>query len=115
MVASCRSPEYFSIIEILEKYKKYFIAFGGHKQAAGFSISHEQYPKFKTAVLKELNKLSFKEHQKQIDIAKVVNINDLGFGFLREINKYKPFGIGNAKPQFMIEDLDYDELKFLGQ
>jgi len=114
MVASCRSPEYFSMIDILEKYKDYFIAFGWHKQAAWFSISHEQYPKFKTAVLKELNQLSFKEHQKKIDIAKVVNINDLWFSFLKEVNKYKPFGIGNYKPQFMIENLDYDEIKFLG-
>ncbi|MDP5038990.1 MAG: single-stranded-DNA-specific exonuclease RecJ, partial [Candidatus Gracilibacteria bacterium] len=31
LVASCRSPEYFSIINILEKYKKYFLHFGGHK------------------------------------------------------------------------------------
>jgi len=33
-VASCRSPDYFSLIGILEKYKAYFIAYGGHKNAA---------------------------------------------------------------------------------
>lgn len=115
LVASCRSPEYFSIIEILEKYKQHFIAFGWHKQAAGFSISHEQYPKFKTAVLAELNKIDFHEHQKQINITKIVNINELWFSFLKEINTYKPFGIGNEKPRFMIQDLDFEELKFLGQ
>jgi hypothetical protein len=28
MVASCRSPDFFSIVEILEKYKDYFVTFG---------------------------------------------------------------------------------------
>jgi len=34
LVASCRSPEYFNISEILEENKHFFEAFGGHKQAA---------------------------------------------------------------------------------
>lgn len=113
LVASCRSPEYFSIIDILEKYRDYFIGFGGHKQAAGFSISHEQFPKFKTAVLKELNKLDFREHQKVLQIAQVVRINDLWFSFVTHVNKYKPFWIGNQKPLFMIENLDYEAIAFL--
>ena len=113
LVASCRSPEYFSIIDILEKYRDYFIAFGWHKQAAGFSISHEQFPKFKTAVLAELNKLDFREHQKVLQIAQVVRINDLWFSFVAHVNKYKPFWIGNQKPLFMIENLDYEAIAFL--
>jgi single-stranded DNA-specific DHH superfamily exonuclease len=27
-VASCRSPEFFSIVSILEKYESYFLKFG---------------------------------------------------------------------------------------
>lgn len=34
LVASCRAPEYFSIIEVLDRFQEYFIAYGGHKQAA---------------------------------------------------------------------------------
>jgi len=34
LVASCRAPEYFSMVEILEQFKDSFITFGGHKQAA---------------------------------------------------------------------------------
>ena len=34
LVASCRAPEYCSIVDVLELHKQYLIAFGGHKQAA---------------------------------------------------------------------------------
>jgi single-stranded DNA-specific DHH superfamily exonuclease len=34
LVASCRSPDYFNISEILEENKHFFEAFGGHKNAA---------------------------------------------------------------------------------
>lgn len=59
LVASCRSPDYFSIVDILEKYKQYFIAFGGHRQAAGFSILKEKYSEFRENITAELNAQDF--------------------------------------------------------
>ena len=113
LVASCRAPEYFSIIDILEKYKDYFIAFGGHKQAAGFSIKREKFGEFKTKVLAELNAIDFRRHKKELHVDKVVNLNELGFGFLYKMNKFKPYGIGNKKPLLMVEDLDFESVSIL--
>ena len=113
LVASCRAPEYFSIIDILEKYKDYFIAFGGHKQAAGFSIAREKFGEFKTKVLAELNAIDFRQHKKELQVDKVVNLNELGFGFLYKMNKFKPYGIGNKKPLLMVEDLDFESVSIL--
>jgi single-stranded-DNA-specific exonuclease len=115
LVASCRSPEYFSIIEVLEKYKEYFLAFGGHKQAAGFSIAREKFGEFKTKVLQELNAIDFSKNRKEIVVDKVVNLNELGFGFLYKMNKFKPYGIGNKKPLLMVENLDFESVSILGK
>lgn len=115
LVASCRAPEYFSIIDVLEKYKDYFLAFGWHKQAAWFSISRDKFGEFKTKVLAELNAINFREHRKELVVDKVVNLNELGFGFLYKMNKFKPYGIGNTKPLLMIEDLDYESVWILGK
>ncbi len=115
LVASCRSPEYYSIIETLEKYKDYFIAFWGHKQAAWFSISKEKFSEFKTKIINELNKLDFSKHKKELQVDKVVKLEELWFNFLSHVNKYKPFWIGNPKPLFMVENLEYDKLEFLWQ
>ncbi|MBB1564804.1 single-stranded-DNA-specific exonuclease RecJ [Candidatus Gracilibacteria bacterium] len=114
LVASCRSPDYFSIVDILTKYKDYFIAFGGHKQAAGFTITKEKFAEFKTNILKEVNSLDFLNYKKEIIVDKVVSLDDLGFSLLNKMNKYKPFGLGNEKPVFMIKNLDYEKLEFLG-
>ncbi len=113
LVASCRSPEYFSIIEVLEKYKEYFIAFGWHKQAAGFSISRDKFPEFKTKILWEVNKIDFSKHKKKLDIDKLVSLNEIWFNFLSKVNKYKPYGMWNPKPLFMVEDLDYTRVSFM--
>lgn len=115
LVASCRSPEYFSIIEILEKYKDYFIAFGWHKQAAWFSISRDKFAEFKTKILWEVNAIDFSENKKELLIDKVTHLNELGFNFLSKVNKYKPYWLGNPKPIFMIEDLEYTKISFLWQ
>ena len=113
LVASCRSPDYFSIVDILTKYKDYFVAFWWHKQAAGFTITKEKFAEFKTNILKEVNSLDFLNYKKEIIVDKVVSLDDLGFSLLNKMNKYKPFWLWNEKPVFMIKNLDYEKLEFL--
>ncbi|NDK07759.1 single-stranded-DNA-specific exonuclease RecJ [Candidatus Gracilibacteria bacterium] len=114
-IASCRSPDYFSIVDILEKYQDYFLRYGGHKQAAGFSIAKERYDDFKNEILKDVNSLDFKDQKKSISVDKIVSMNELGFNFLEKVNIFKPFGLGNTKPVFMVKDLDYQRIVYLGQ
>ncbi|MDD3793845.1 MAG: single-stranded-DNA-specific exonuclease RecJ [Candidatus Gracilibacteria bacterium] len=114
LVASCRSPEYHSIIETLDKYKDYFLRFGGHKQAAGFTISKEKFGEFKTKIINELNKKDFSKYKKELKVDKVIRLEELGFSFLSKVNKYKPFGIGNEKPLFLVENLSPEKIDFIG-
>lgn len=113
LVGSCRSPDFFSMIEVLEKYKDYFIAFWGHKQAAWFSISKEKFGEFKTKIITELNKLNFKNYKKELVVDKVIRLEELWFAFLNNVNRYKPFGIWNLKPIFMVENLEYIKMEFI--
>jgi len=115
LVASCRSPEYFSMIDLLEKHKEYFIGFGWHKQAAWFSIEKSKFIDFKKAILSEVNSMDFSNNKKQLDITKVVRLDELWFNFLSKLNKFKPYGIWNPKPLLMVENLDYNKLDFLWQ
>lgn len=113
LVASCRSPDFFSIIDILDKYKDYFISFWWHKQAAWLSISKENFSEFKSKIIKELNNLDFSNNKKELIVDKVVFLEELWFSFLSKINKYKPFWIWNTKPIFIVQNLKYDKLEFL--
>lgn len=115
LVASCRSPEYFSIIWVLEKYKDLFITYGWHEGAAWFSIKKENFIEFKTKLTAELNNMDFSKHKKELIIDKVVRLDELWFNFLDKINVYKPYWIWNLKPLFIVENLDYIKLDFLWQ
>lgn len=113
LVASCRSPEYFSIVEYLEKYKDYFLHFWGHKQAAGFSITLDKYEEFKEKFTKELNTLNFTQERKILNVDKILSVNEFWFNLVWKINKYKPYGIWNTKPIFMFKDFEIDKIEYL--
>ncbi len=115
LVASCRSPDYFSLIDILERYKDMFLAFGGHKNAAGFSISKELFPKFREQILAEVNAQDFSNYKKEIIVDKVVKLDEVGFHLVDSMNRFKPFGMGNPKPLFLIHDFCPSKVSFLGQ
>ena len=115
LVASCRSPEYFSIVEKLTEFQDYFISFWWHKQAAWFSISKEKFVEFKTKILQDVNKMDFSQYKKVIKVDKIVELDELWFSFLNKINKYKPFWLWNEKPIFMVRNLNYEKLEFLWQ
>lgn len=115
LVASCRSPEYFSIVEYLEKYKDYFLHFGWHKQAAGFSISKEKFQDFQKEFTKELNTLDFSTHRKSISVDKIVWVDEFWFHFASKLTSFKPYGIGNPKPIFMFRDFEIEKVEYLWQ
>lgn len=114
LVASCRSPEYFSIIEILEKYKSHFLHFGGHKQAAGFSISKENFENFKMLITQELNQIDFSSFQKTILADKVIGVEEFGTRLYRQTLEFRPFGMGNPKPIFAFRDFEIDSVEWMG-
>lgn len=101
------------MIDLLDEHKDLFIAYGGHKQAAGLSISKENFPKFKSSVLKKLNAQDFSQYTKEIEVDKIVSLDEIGFSLIREQNKFKPFGMGNTKPLYMIQDFIPEKISFL--
>ncbi len=115
LVWSCRSPDYFSMIDCITSYKDMLLWFWWHKQAAGFSIKKENFDTFSKLLQKDLIEKDFSLEKKKIHVDKVVSMTELGFNFLNEVNKFKPFWMWNTKPLFLIENLQYEKLDFLWQ
>ena len=93
LVASCRAPEYFSIVGLLEKHKQYLIAFGGHKQAAGFSVLKKDFPEFQEKILSDMNSQDFSHHKKELTVDKLIKLDEIGFKLIEQTQKFKPFGM----------------------
>ena len=57
----------------------------------------------------------FSEHKKELHIDKCLKLDEIGFKFLEKINTFKPYGMWNPKPLFLIENFELEWVKFLGK
>ncbi len=99
---SCRSVENFNIYEVLEQAKDYFVAFGGHSQAAGLTITKDNFLKLER-VLCSLIKEKYKDISYEKEFYVDWDITDaFDLGFSRELASLEPFGVGNRRPYFTV-------------
>lgn len=107
-----RAPRGVDLVEALTANKDLLLGYGGHKQAAGFSID----PGNVSAMLEGF--VSFLEAKidpavlvKEIKIdAKVVH-DDMRLDSFRPLMRLEPFGECNPRPVFMLESLDRSMIK----
>ncbi len=115
-VASCRSPSWCNIVELLTDCKDCFVRFWWHGQAAGFTLEKECYSEFLTL----LNEAYY--HRYSDDIPKKTQLiesrlspSDLNPSILETLEKFAPYGIGNPRPYFILENLTLLNVGFLGK
>lgn len=117
LVASCRSPEHISIVELLEECREYFVAFGGHRQAAGFTILAENFEAFKETIEQKLAEKhgTVATKPKTLRIETNLTFAEINPDFFETLQVFKPFGIGNPKPLFLIRDFTPMGVEYLGK
>lgn len=117
LAASARSVKGFDVYNALEACADHIEQFGGHKYAAGLTLSEAQYDGFK----KEFEKVVTKTIDPnlltpEITIDAELNFNEISPKLMRIIKQMEPFGPGNMSPVFMAENLqDTGYAKGVGQ
>ncbi|HAS73301.1 MAG TPA: single-stranded-DNA-specific exonuclease RecJ, partial [Clostridiales bacterium UBA8960] len=113
---SARSIEGISIYEVLYHFKDLFEKFGGHDQAAGLSLKVENIPKLKKG-LEQYSQESIRRFmlisKERVDGILVPNM--VTHQLIENIERLKPFGMGNPKPQFVFNNLVVEDYKILGK
>ncbi len=98
---SARSIPGYDLYEGLRACSELLLGFGGHKYAAGFSLSEKNIGSFRerlsTLVLEKLGPQGF---VRTLSIDGSVTFDDLTMDLMREIEKMAPFGQGNPEPRF---------------
>lgn len=112
---SARSVGDVDLYQLLYQCKDYFETFGGHKQAAGFSILPEKINDFK----KELKRISFeqltpKQLMAIVDIDTKLTVQDLRRELYDELMLLEPFGERNPLPLFYMDNLKAIDFKAVG-
>ncbi len=115
---SARSIEGLNLFETLSVFSDYFIQFGGHALAAGFTSSLEKitFEDLRKLILNHINKtLNAEKLQPELKIDMNIESKDLTTDFINELDKLAPYGESNAYPIFAIPDLTLKSIAPLGK
>lgn len=113
---SCRGYGEVNLVETMARLPDGSLSlFGGHKGAGGFSAAREEI-----VFLEERLKIVFSKGASEVDIVDSVidakiSINDINEENYKVIEKMAPFGMGNPKPVFLLDDLEIFEAKEFGK
>ena len=114
-VGSFRSIPPVNIIEALEKCSGLLIKYGGHSQAAGVRVKHENIEKFykKLSGIIE-DELKDKNITPEIEIDAELKPADLSWNLMLDVKKMEPFGQGNEEPVFLMEKMLVEDVRVVG-
>lgn len=102
IAGSARSVKGFDVYSALQECEQHIEQFGGHKYAAGLTLSPDKFEKFKTCFEDAVKKsLDSKALVPQILIDRKVELSEFNSKFYRILSQFGPFGPGNMKPVFM--------------
>lgn len=112
---SARSIDKFNIVEVLQSMKDILESFGGHTKAAGLSIKNENLDLFYDRLLAMANiKLNDEDLISKIIIDYKLKKDDLRLDLIDQIQKLEPFGMGNPKPIFVLENVIASNVRKIG-
>ncbi len=113
---SARSISKFNIIEAISKHGDMLERYGGHSQAAGFTIDESKIEEFKDALEKVAEQELAEEHFiSEITADAVVSVGDMDWNACKQISQLEPYGYGNRTPIFWIKDAVVTSISQIGK
>jgi single-stranded-DNA-specific exonuclease len=106
-VGEARAPRGWNIVELLNQCQDLFINYGGHKQAAGFSIFPEYVSDFQER-LKALTENFSQPGQSLRRLDAELDPSSIDQELLAELERLAPFGRGNPNPVFFSRNVAFD-------
>jgi len=90
--------------------------FGGHRAAAGLSISPDRVEAFAEAFAAHADELlSDDDLRPHTTVDAVVRGSELGLALCEELGRLAPFGLGNPGVTLLVDDCELDRLDTVGQ
>jgi single-stranded-DNA-specific exonuclease len=113
--ASCRSIPEFNIIEALNRLSRFLSRYGGHAQAAGFTLATKNLPQLKEELASlAAEQLAEVELLPHLDIDTLVTLPELGGDTYQITRMLAPFGVGNPVPTFLSLGVEVLERRTMG-
>lgn len=115
-IGSARGPEYFDMVEALRHCEDLLENYGGHLQAAGFTLPKKNLDEFVQKIQQYAREEISKKDQVQVlNIDAILKSSQITRRMIKDIDKLKPFGQKNPKPVFVLEGVSFKNIKKVGQ
>jgi single-stranded-DNA-specific exonuclease len=112
---SARSVGDVNIYELIKENTKYLSKFGGHKMAAGLGLNEENIDNFRKAINLSAQKIDEKNFIVKNESIGVLDSQALDLDLLHILDKFEPYGEGNTKPLFFMQEAEILEVKLFGK
>lgn len=112
---SCRSDGSLNLVEVMAGVEEgFFLNFGGHAMAAGFSCSPDKKAELAERLLASAQKLKKVEIVTELLADEELSLDQLTWSTYKLIEPLAPFGVGNPKPIFWLRAVEIFEAKYFG-
>ena len=116
LVASGRSPEFFNMVEALTEHQHLLKNFGGHTQAAGFTIEKKNIDEFKSSMEHYVReKLKNQDFRQKLTIDCELHESEINDNLVQILSQLEPFGIANEQPKFLIRNVAATDVRKVGK
>jgi len=113
-IGEARGPKGVDLVGALSANKQFLLGFGGHKQAAGFSIDRSRIEEFRESLVAYFDAAIDPEMiRREILIDGRLALADLTVANLKSLLRLEPFGQENRKPVFLLENIDAGMIKVI--
>lgn len=104
---SCRSAGGFNLFAALEQCSDLLETYGGHEQAAGFTIAAENLPQFRAWILALAARAPAESAAAALHIdVRLPDCRLLTLPNVEALQALEPFGAGNPRPTFLLEGME---------
>ena len=104
---SGRSISVFHLLEALESMPDLFTKFGGHRQAAGVTLSAERVEEFRARLRDYAGvRLTPADFERELEIDADVRLDEITDQAVCDILRLAPFGYGNPSPMFAVRQAE---------
>jgi single-stranded-DNA-specific exonuclease len=116
LVGSGRSIPEFDLFEAFAGCQDLFVRFGGHSQAAGFTLATEKLPLLRERLTAAADTaLDSRDLSPTLDIDAEVSLAEMTGDLVRWLSILQPFGPSNRQPVFLTRRAHVLEARFMGQ
>lgn len=113
---SCRGIEGFDMFDALSSCSEFLDDFGGHKAAAGLSVSRSAWCDFRSALCRYARTVfeSTADMVKYIHIDSEILPSEINLANARMLSMLEPFGTDNQRPVFIVRGLRIETIAVVG-